>query len=289
MERTAVERSLRRAWLLAVAALAVLVVAGCGNGEEGGDTATIEHIHGLGIDPGDGALLIATHEGLFRAPDGERRPSRVGDSRQDLMGFTVVGPRRYLASGHPAPDQPELPPLIGLIESRDGGESWEQVSLAGEADFHILRAAGERIYGFNSADGALMASDDGGRGWQRRSPPGPLLDLAVDPRDPRRLVAAGEQGLSVSTDAGARWKPLARAAPGLLAWGGPRLLYRIDAQGAVGRSEDGGRRWREGIGSIGAQPVAFAASGAVLYAGLPDGTVKSSADAGASWSVRAAP
>ncbi|MBW3550306.1 MAG: alanine:cation symporter family protein [Proteobacteria bacterium] len=36
---------------------------------------------------------------------------RIGDRRQDTMGFTVVGPRRYLGSGHPDL-RDELPPLL---------------------------------------------------------------------------------------------------------------------------------------------------------------------------------
>jgi hypothetical protein len=38
-----------------------------------------------------------------------------------------------------------LPPNLGLIESRDGGETWKNVSLLGQADFHVLESAGRRI------------------------------------------------------------------------------------------------------------------------------------------------
>lgn len=40
----------------------------------------------------------------------------------DLMGFTVAGPDRFLASGHPGPGA-DLPEPLGLVESRDGGQS----------------------------------------------------------------------------------------------------------------------------------------------------------------------
>jgi hypothetical protein len=52
----------------------------------------VEHIHGLGINPADGSLLIATHSGLFRAGDGERRARRVGEKAQDTMGIHRRGP-----------------------------------------------------------------------------------------------------------------------------------------------------------------------------------------------------
>src|SRR3712207_8020737 len=55
-------------------------------------------------------------------------------------------------SGHPDA-RDDLPPLLGLIRSDDGGRAGEPVSLLGEAHFHVLRTAGDRIYGVNSADG----------------------------------------------------------------------------------------------------------------------------------------
>ena len=49
------------------------------------------HVHGVDADPGDGAVLLGTHEGLFRY--GEDGQERVGEAL-DLMGFTVAGPGR---------------------------------------------------------------------------------------------------------------------------------------------------------------------------------------------------
>ncbi len=45
----------------------------------------------------------------------------------DLMGFTVAGPGRYLASGHPGLHV-DLPQPVGLIETTDGGVTWTPVS-----------------------------------------------------------------------------------------------------------------------------------------------------------------
>jgi hypothetical protein len=52
------------------------------------------------------------------------------------MGFTVLGSGRFLGSGHPdlrEAREKGLPPLLGLIESQDGGRSWVPISLLGEA------------------------------------------------------------------------------------------------------------------------------------------------------------
>src|SRR5687768_1097276 len=50
--------------------------------------AGMHHIHGLGVR--GGTLFIATHEGLWVAPEGQTTARRLGRSRQDIMGFSVV-------------------------------------------------------------------------------------------------------------------------------------------------------------------------------------------------------
>jgi hypothetical protein len=266
------------------------VTAGGDDGSGGGHAGSgpdLAHVHGLGVNPNDGTLYIATHTGLFRAPPGRQTASRVGDSQQDVMGFSVVGPDRFLGSGHPGPGQ-DAPPNLGLIRSNDAGRSWQPVSLLGEADFHVLRSQGTMVYGFNGLTGALMVSRDGGRDWDEHAPPGPMLDLAIHPAEPSSVVASTDEGLFTSSDAGRGWRSLADGRVGFLAWPDPERLYMVDGAGRVSISGDGGRSWRE-MGSIDAQPAAFAAADEQLYAALPDGTIKRSSDDGTSWSVRAAP
>jgi len=246
--------------------------------------AAPEHIHGLGVNPADGALMVATHSGLFRAAPDSDTAARVGDRRQDTMGFTVVGPDRFLGSGHPDL-RDDLPPLLGLIRSDDAGRSWEPVSLLGEADFHVLRTAGTRIYGVNSADGRLLVSDDGGRSWAARSPGTALLDVAAAPDDADHVVASGEAGLRVSRDAGESWRPRGEGRAGLLTWVRSDALYLVDGRVSVHRSADGGETWRT-VGEAGGQPAAFASSGSELYVALHTNEVKMSTDGGRTWRVR---
>jgi hypothetical protein len=298
MHSSSLGRMLRRHLVAPLCLAAVAALAGCGANDSGaGDqepTAPaaessdpgLQHIHGLGVS-GD-TLFIATHTGLWTAADGQTKARRFGSSRQDIMGFTALDDGRFIGSGHPDPSQTELPPNLGLIESRDGGRSWKSVSLSGKADFHVLQSAGRQVYGVNSADGALMTSADVGRSWHRRTPPAGMFGLAVDPRSPQRIVVSTERGLFGSPNAGKAWRPMRDDLAGLLAWPAAGQLYLVGGDGAVQVSGDGGRQWRS-VGDIGGQLAAFIAHGNDLYAALGDGTVKRSSDGGRTWVLRAAP
>lgn len=283
-------------------AVLVFLLAGagltaCGSGSEepsapitgSGDPGPI-HVHGLGVNPADGALFVATHTGLFRAARGQAQARRVADRFQDTMGFTVTGPDRFLGSGHPD-GRDRLPPFLGLLRSTDAGRSWEPVSLLGKRDFHVLEAAGKRIYGygtdFESREANLLVSDDGGRRWEQRTPPEPLLSLAIDPDDPDRVVASSEKAIYSSTDAGRGWRPLGDEA-GFVAWPRAGALSLVRLDGSVARSTDRGLSWDE-IGDTNGRPAAFDSAGDELYVALHDGTIKRSGDGGQNWRVRARP
>jgi hypothetical protein len=251
------------------------------------------HVHGLGINPADGSLFIATHTGLWRTAPGETKAKRVSDEQQDTMGFTIIGKDRFLGSGHPDQEQYReegLPPLLGLIESTDGGNSWDPISLLGEADFHVLRSKGNRIYGFDATNERLMFSRDAGRTWVERPPPAPLVDLAVNPSNPSHFTASSEAGLWMSADEGRTWARQGRPErTGLLAWPRAEQLYLVLPFGLVQTSPDGGRRWAD-RGDVGGQPAALLAhTPRELYVALHDGTVKRSDDGGRTWTIRSTP
>lgn len=210
--------------------------------------------------------FIATHSGLFTAAEGQTEVERVSESNQDFMGFSIAGANRLLGSGHPDLSQ-DLPPHLGLIESRDGGRTWDSVSLLGEADFHVLRSQGARIYGFDGIQGRFMTSSDGGRTWGQRTPPAAMYDIAIDPESPDRIIAATDQGLFLSDDAGTRWRPGNDQLVGLPAWPATARLYLVDGQGQVLLSDDGGRRY-DPTGQVSGQAVAFMVDEDELYRGI---------------------
>jgi hypothetical protein len=288
--------------LTSVTLVAGLLAAGCGGEDnDSADTETtyrapvIEdpgpiHVHGLGINPADGALFIATHTGLFRAPEGESTAKRVAGRYQDTMGFTVVGRDRFLGSGHP--DQREkLPPFLGLIESEDAGRTWRALSLQGERDFHVLEASGRTVYGygsdFESREQGLLVSDDGGRSWEGRSAPEPLVSLVIEADDPETITASGARAVHRSEDGGRNWRPITNEG-GLIASSPEGGLVLINAEGLVlTGGEDGTALTR--VSQVGGAPAALEGIGDELYVAIHDGTVKRSTDGGRSWSVRSAP
>lgn len=276
--------------LLAAAVIGTLLaVTLAGSDDKSGSgsadaAAQAGHIHGLGVNPADGSLYVATHGGLFRAAVGSTDAPRVGASDRDLMGFSVIGANHFVASGHPGSES-GLPGNIGLTQSRDGGKTWESVSLLGEADFHVLRASGTRIYGYDGPGGRFMVSTDTGRTWRPRELPATPFDLVIDPGDRDHVIAATESGLLQSRDAGRSWRALSEQVA-LLAWPARDRLVMLDGSGRVLVSADGGRTARP-QGTVRGQAVSFMAHGDAIYVALADGSVMQSDDGGGSFTARA--
>ena len=286
--------SSRRSVLLvaAVAAILVVSVAWAASRRAGSDAAGqlealagqedpgIAHVHGLGVDPADGTLYAATHYGLFRIPD-SGTPARVANRLQDTMGFTITGPRQFLGSGHPDLRE-DLPSRLGLIESTDGGESWQQLSLAGKADFHALHSAHGNVYGYDSGGGFMVTADK--KTWETRSSL-EMRDFAVSPTDAKTIIATTESGLQRSNDGGRTFAAVP-AAPTLvvLGWDRSNELYGAAPGGEVYRSPDAGSTWEQ-LSRLDGQPEAFVASGDRLLAATASGIYEST-DGARSWRLR---
>ena len=283
-----------RTWALVVGVAAVLLaLAILVAGESGTETRSsageaVAHVHGLGVDPANGDLYAASHFGIFRIP-ADGKAERVGKLVQDTMGFTVVGPGHFLASGHPDLNdkrlrKPGTPPLLGLIESTDGGRSWEPVSLLGEADFHSLVAAHGNVYGYDSAGGRLMVSHDGTQ-WETRSHLA-IGDFAVDPADADHLVATTERGLAESGDGGRSWETIDGPQLAFLSWDAEQGLWGVSHAGETYRRVQG--RW-EPRKALAGQAEALLVTDTEVYAAASSAgvtVVYVSSDGATSWRVR---
>jgi hypothetical protein len=269
-----------RSTLVALLAVTVLLAGACsstGTSSTRGDTRGLAHIHGLGVNPGDGALYAGTHYGVYRLAS-ERDPELVGDVVQDFMGFTVAGPDHFLGSGHPGEEDRDHPPNLGLIESTNSGKSWTSLSMNGEADFHSLDYRHGIVYGLDSGSRTLMVSADK-RTWDGRAAIS-AVDIAVSPENPNEILATTADGLARSFDQGKSFAPVGTQPPMvLLSWPDEGPVIAVDPTGTVYASEDSGTTW-QARRPLGERPQALLAAGGGMVFVATEAGIQRSIDNG---------
>ncbi|MGQ0571194.1 MAG: F510_1955 family glycosylhydrolase [Armatimonadota bacterium] len=231
-------------------------------GSGGSSVSAIDHIHALVSHPrnpdlSEEILWLGTHSGLVRVTGGKRWV-HVGRTRYDLMGLTAhpTAPNVLLASGHPGEGDQQPNPL-GVLITRNAGESWQPLALTGEVDFHaiaISRADPQVLYAWNvSGRVGLHRSRDGGRTWEVLGARGldRVLALAAHPRRATVLLAGTMRGLFVSEDAGDTWRALGEGLRDVPVTAidvhpsNPQIMYAYASRRTLGlmRTEDGGTQW----------------------------------------------
>lgn len=197
----------------------------------------------------------------------------------------------------------QLPSTGGLVAaaqgtimmSSDGGQSWSQTDLTGEAGLSRLVAhpAGQRVYAFGGTweRPVFVRSDDGGERWSRIERAAPLGALAVFTDDPDHLLAVAEGKLVESRDAGVTfgvaddaagwWPTLAVLADG--------TAFASSTQG-VFRRPPGQSLWAPipdlpWVGSVGPLDWLRAEGGKVFRTARDRQQLLESGDAGRTWRV----
>ncbi|WP_067819756.1 F510_1955 family glycosylhydrolase [Actinomadura kijaniata] len=239
------------------------------------------HVHGIGVDPADGAVYVGAHHGVFRVA-GPGQAVRVAGRVQDTMGFAVIGPRTFLASGHPAITEISkgVAPHLGLIRSEDAGNTWTAVSEQGRGDFHSIQPAGRNLYVHDNQTGHVRRSGDQGRTWVLGARL-EAVDLAAGRDRPDRVYATTPQGVQVSDDGGTTFKTVVRT-PVLthldVTGGG---LVGVDPEGRTYASRPDGSGWQARGRVPGAQVSAFTAvDDRRLLAAVDEGTLYESRNGG---------
>jgi photosystem II stability/assembly factor-like uncharacterized protein len=225
-------------------------------------------------------LVLGTHYGLFESSDGGAtwRPTAFG--RRDAMNLARSRGPALWAAGHNVlakstdsgkswsdVSPPGLPYLDvhgfavdgrnpdrlyaaiagkGLYRSTDAGASFELLTKEVGGDVFALAVTRDgRILAGDTRRG-LLSSSDGGQTW-RALFESPVLGLAVNPKQPQRILAAG-QVTQLSTDGGRRWKLVLALNEGMgpVAWseGDPRIAYLVGFDKTLYRSSDGGENWK---------------------------------------------
>lgn len=200
-------------------AVAIATIAAPGAFNAVAAETMLHHVHGLAFTPDGKALMVPAHIGLALYRDG--RWSTAPGAPHDFMGFSIAKNALY-TSGHPSPGTPLRNPL-GLMKSTDSGNSWQQLGLSGEADFHLMAAgyASNAIYVLNAAPNSRMPqpglymTGNEGKSWTRAAASGlagQITSLAAHPTSAAIVAVGTVQGLNVSRDRGATFRRVGPAA-----------------------------------------------------------------------------
>jgi photosystem II stability/assembly factor-like uncharacterized protein len=207
-----------------------------------GMALTLHHVHGVSYSADGKQLYIPTHHGL--AVYNGSQWTKVPGPEHDYMGFAVTRQFWY-SSGHPMPGSPLKNPL-GLIKSKDQGQTWEFLGLSGEADFHLLATSYQTntVYVFNPSPNSRMPqpglyyTTSDGKQWHPAKSTGlvgTVASLAVHPTQEKVVAAGTRDGVFLSQDAGASFQPLVEGLPALA------LCFTFDGQHLWISSFDSGK------------------------------------------------
>lgn len=266
-------------------AIAAVILASGSSSDEAANTAAAglpdtPDYHSLLVAAGQAeSLALGTHDGIYKSKDGGRSWRKTVLDGQDAMNLAAGGSRTVWTAGHDVLARSEdggltwrnvqpdgLPHLDvhgfaidprdgslwaalagdGLYRSRDGGARFELVT--GEVGGGVMALAvteDGRILAGDMRQG-LMVSSDGGRSWRRTLEAG-LMGIAINPSDPKRIVATGP-GILLSTDGGGSWRQVKAIEQGAgpVAWATstPDVGYIVGFDGTLYKTSDGGRQWK---------------------------------------------
>jgi photosystem II stability/assembly factor-like uncharacterized protein len=270
------------------------------------------HVRALAIHPHDpSTLYLGNEQGLFRSTDGASNWRRVDSPLNGRQIWSILllpnSPDTLLAGTCPS----------RLFRSEDGGRNWTEpaVRILQECP-RIMHTRvttltadptdPDTVWAGVEIDG-LFRSHDRGMNWQplgRGLSSRDIHALAILPGNGRskRLLAATNNDLNLSTDDGENWQPLQVGK--MLPWSycrtlaqpvghpGVVLLGNGDGPpgtvGIVGRSTDGGTSWQAARMPGRANSTVWnfavhAADPSLIYASSVSGEVFRSTDAGSSW------
>lgn len=236
--------------------------------------------HSLAVSPSDPRrVLLGTHQGVYSSTDGGKTWRFESLSGQDAMNLVSAGAQTLWTAGHNVlaksvdggrtwiPLDPQgLPSLDlhgfatdprhartlyaavagqGLYRSTDNGVSFKPISrdVGGSVMALAVTPTGDILAG--DMKQGLVVSADSGRSW-RRVLSAQLMGLALNPKDPRRIVATGP-GVLLSTNGGRTWRQRLEVSGGAgpVAWSpsDPNVAYAVGFDRTLYRSADGGKTW----------------------------------------------
>lgn len=284
-----------RPFLLGAAVLLAGALASCGgdDAEKGvlPTEAPSAEVVALEFDPAGGWLFRAHPRALYRSADGGASwdpvplPASVADGRIAAIavppdpggGFYIAGPG------------------IGVLETRDMGETWAAAGRELSDDVVALTAHADQagtLYAVVGEDGLFRSEDAGGSWAHMDGGPGVRIQRLVhsDMEGSMQtgwLFAATSEGVRRSMDCFCGWLPTAD-----LPSGGasdvaydprqPERLYASTAEG-VFASPDGGQSWERVSEEVSGTALAVDPSTGAVHATTSEGDLLRSADGGRTW------
>ena len=195
--------------------------------------------------PAGKTIWLAGHLVFKKSSDGGRTWADVQPSglpSLDIHGFAVDprNPRTLYAAVAGE----------GLYRSRDGGHSFARVSQEVGGNVMALAVLPDKRILAGDMQRGLLESRDGGASWKPKLRV-QLMGLAVNPRDPRRILATGA-GVALSTNGGRSWRSVLDlpSGAGPVAWSAsnPRLAYVVGFDRSFYRSTNSGASWQPVVG-----------------------------------------
>jgi photosystem II stability/assembly factor-like uncharacterized protein len=223
---------------------------------------------GHGVAVGDEGLILYTSDG-----GGAWHRSKSGFKKW-LGGVSMLSPTAAVAVGSK-----------GLVlRTTDGGESWKAVASGTDKPLGAVDFA-DGHFGLAVGWSTILATDDGGNTWERRSIPDGVGDCwlgDVAYADHSAVAIVGSTGVILtSSDGGRNWSSVDSGTTqnlNAIAWSDPRHATAVGDKGIILRSADGGLTWaatpsgtEENLGGIAyinsREGVAGGDSGILLFTG----------------------
>jgi photosystem II stability/assembly factor-like uncharacterized protein len=270
----------------------------------------------VAVDPADATTMYigSRGQGAWQSTDGGATWTDTQLPQPDVFALAVSPVDGSIYAG----TEPSM-----LFKSTDGGRSWRELAALRQLPSAPTWSFPPRPWTShvrwiapNPADaglllvgielGGLMRSEDGGETWVDHAP-GAQRDvhaLAWHPRVAHRAYEAGGGGAAWSDDGGRTWRPADDGRDRHYTWAlavSPRDpdLWYVSASPGPGRAHAEGRadayiyRWRgsgpwKPLGGglpqpFGSMPYALLDVGEWLFAGLANGQIYASGDAGDTW------
>ena len=260
--------------LFAVLLLSLMLTA-CGGSDNGGGQSTpgpvIARVNGFGTAEnhvhamlilGGQVMLLATHYGLFRSPDGGASWQEVaGGSGQQMDGLmtyaltvsSLNAQRLYVLTQPSVAGYPGTP---GLYTSSDQGRTWKlTVASASISSRNIYTVTAgndtpDEVYIYLSELGPLglrRSLDDGQHFSSTGKLPFDLIfGIVALPDAPGHLIVYGSEGMAISNDGGIHWQVVKSISGGVqgVATAGPHSPIYASGDAGIYVSQDNGATFK---------------------------------------------